>query len=302
MKVSICVATHRRIDRLHAVLQDLTRQRRLPDQVVVVDNDAGGSARCIVEQMRTDNAPFRLDYDVQPERNIALTRNRTVALADGDWLAFIDDDERAPEAWLEQLLDAAALYQADGVLGPVDPQLPAGAPAWIRRGRFYDFPRMRSGMQVPLNRMRFGNILLRGAALRAEPGPFDPAYGLSTGEDGDLLVRLAHKGANIVWCDEAIVWEPIEAKRLCLRWLLARSLSGGQEFARQTVNGKYGPINDIGRARFFLRAMLQLLIAAGLALLSWPIGRHLGARWLITASANLGKLSVFLGWRYRAYA
>jgi succinoglycan biosynthesis protein ExoM len=302
MKVSVCVATHRRVERLHAVLQDLARQRRLPDQVVVVDNDGAGSARAVIEQLRAAGAPFQLDYDIQPERNIALTRNRTVDLAQGDWLAFIDDDERAPESWLGQLLDAAALYRADGVLGPVEPQLPDGAPAWIRQGRFYDFPRLRSGTQVPLNRMRFGNILLRAGSLRSEPGPFDRSYGLSTGEDGDLLVRLARKGAKIVWCDEAIVWEPIESGRLSLRWLLARSLSGGQEFARQTVNGKYGPINGFGRARFFLRATLQLLLALGLALISWPAGRHLAAKWLITASANLGKLSVFWGWRYRAYA
>ena len=302
MKVSVCVATHRRTERLLAVLQDLTRQQRLPDQVVVVDNDAAGSARGVIEQLRSTPAPFRLDYDIQPERNIALTRNRTVELADGDWLAFIDDDERAPESWLAQLLDAAASYRADGVLGPVEPQVPATAPAWIRRGRFYDFPRLQSGARVPLNRMRFGNILLRGDPLRSEPGPFDRRYGLSTGEDGDLLVRMARKGANIVWCDEAMVWEPIETKRLALRWLLARSLSGGQEFARQTINGKYGPINGFGRIRFFLRALLQMLIAGGLAAISLPAGRHRAAAWLVTASANLGKLSAFWGWRYRAYA
>ena len=194
------------------------------------------------------------------------------------------------------------MYDADGVLAPVEPQLPADAPRWIRRGRFYDFPHLRTGELVPLNRMRFGNVLLRGAALRAEPGPFDPRYGLSTGEDGDLLVRLARSGRRIIWCDEAIVWEPIETRRLSLRWLLMRALSGGQEFARQTVNGNYGPIGWIGRGIFFCRALLQLLLAAGLALLSWPGGRHRAARWLITASANLGKLSVFWGWRYRAYA
>ena len=302
MKVSVCIATHRRIQRLRAVLEDMTRQSRLPDQVVVVDNDANGSARAIIDQLRASGAPFRIDYEVQPERNIALTRNRTVMIADGDWLAFIDDDERAPASWLKQLLDAAASYSADGILAPVEPQLPPEAPTWIRRGRFYDFPHMRSGEVVPLNRMRFGNVLLRAAPLRAEPGPFDRAYGLSTGEDGDLLVRLARKGVRIIWFDEAIVWEPIEPRRLSLRWLLMRALSGGQELARQTVNGKYGPINRIGRTLFFFRALSQLLIAGGLALLSWPIGRHRAARWLVAASANLGKLSVFWGWRYRAYA
>lgn len=302
MKLSVCIATYRRTERLQAVLQDLAQQSHLPDQVVVVDNDQAGSARGLVEQLRAAGAPFAIAYDIQPERNIALTRNLTVRLAEGEWLAFIDDDERAPASWLQQLLQAAASYGADGILGPVEPQLPAEAPYWIRRGRFYDFPHLGSGELVPLNRMRFGNVLLRGEALRAEPGPFDPSYGLSTGEDGDLLVRLARTGRRIIWCDEAIVWEPIEPRRLSLHWLLMRALSGGQEFARQTVNGKYGPISWIGRGAFFCRALLQLLLAAGLALLSWPGGRHRAARWLITAYANLGKLSVFWGWRYRAYA
>jgi succinoglycan biosynthesis protein ExoM len=302
MKVSVCIATYRRTERLRAVLEDLARQSRLPDQVVVVDNDLAGSARPSIEQLRAAGVPFVIVYDVQPERNIAMTRNRTVSLADGDWLAFIDDDERAPENWLQQLLEAAAKYSADGILAPVEPRLPSYAPAWIRRGRFYDFAHQRSGDPVPLDRMRFGNVLLRADPLRAEPGPFDPSYGLSTGEDGDLLVRLARKDFRIIWCDEAIVWEPIEATRLSLRWLLMRALSGGQEFARQTVNGKYRPISWIGRAAFFCRALLQLLVAAGLVLLSWPAGRHRAVRWLITASANLGKLSVFWGWRYRAYA
>jgi succinoglycan biosynthesis protein ExoM len=302
MKVSVCIATYCRSERLRAVLHDLARQRQLPDQVVVVDNDVAGGARATVEQVRASGVPFRIDYAVQPERNIALTRNRTVMLADGDWLAFIDDDERAPESWLQQLLAAAALYGADGIIAPVEPQVPADAPLWIRRGHFYDFPHMNSGDLVPLNRMRFGNVLLRGESLRTEPGPFDTSYGLRTGEDGDLLVRLVNKGARIVWFDEAIVWEPVERRRLSLRWLLLRSLSGGQEFARQTVDGKYGSINWIGRAVFFCRALLQLLVAAGLAAVSWPVGRHRAARWLITASANLGKLSVVWGWRYRAYA
>jgi succinoglycan biosynthesis protein ExoM len=303
MKVSVCIATYRRTERLRALLEDLARQSRPPEQVVVVDNDPSGSARPLIEQLDASAAaPFAIAYEVQPERNIALTRNITVTLANGDWLAFIDDDERAPQSWLQQLLEAAAAYGADGILAPVEPQLPANAPPWIRRGHFYDFPHLRSGQIVPLNRMRFGNVLLRGDPLRAEPGPFDPSYGLSTGEDGDLLVRLARKGLRIIWCDEAIVWEPIETRRLSLRWLLMRALSGGQEFARQTVNGKYGPINWSGRAVFFCRALLQLLAAAALAALSWPGGRHRAAHWLITASANLGKLSVFWGWRYRAYA
>jgi succinoglycan biosynthesis protein ExoM len=302
MKLSVCINTYRRSDRLGGLLEDLTRQSLAASEVIVVDNDAAGSARPVVEERRRLGAPFALQYDIQTVRNIALTRNRTVQLAGGDWIAFVDDDERASEHWLQRLVDAARTYSADAVLGPVVPEVPAHAPAWIRRGRFYDFPRMPSGTPVPLNRMRFGNVLLRGDLLRAEPGPFDPAYGLSTGEDADLLIRLVRKSARVVWCDEAIVTEPIEARRLTLRWLSQRALSGGQEFARKSVTGLYGPMSPLGRVWLLCRSLFQLTAAVVLMCLAWPLGRHRAVYFLLKCCASIGKISVFWGWRYREYA
>jgi succinoglycan biosynthesis protein ExoM len=302
MDIAVCIATYRRTERLGALLDDLAQQKLPPAEIVVVDNDAAGTARDTVEQFRKRVNAYPIRYDIQPARNIALTRNRTVELATAEWLAFIDDDERAPNLWLSQLAEAAQQYSADGVLGPVVPQVPEIAPQWIRRGRFYDFSRLVTGEAVPLNRMRFGNILLRGERLRQEPVPFDPAYGLATGEDADLLIRLVQKGAKILWCDEAVVLEPVDSTRLSLRWLMQRALSGGQEYARKTITGRYGPVGVAGRLQLIVRALAQLLIAGVLAVVALPFGRHHAAAWLIKASANLGKLSVFWGWHYQEYA
>jgi len=302
MKISLCIATYRRAERLAALLSDLESQQRLPDEVIIVDNDPAGSARAVVEAHAAGHTSFQLHYAIQPERGIAITRNLTVAMASGDWVAFIDDDERAPAAWLAQLLEAARQHGADGVLGPVVPVVPESAPAWIRRGGFYDFPRMATGGIVPLNRLRFGNVILRGEPLRAEPGPFNVAYGLMTGEDGDLLSRMANKGAKIIWCDEAIVHEPVEPARLSFKWILRRALSGGQEFARKSLDGTYARVTLLRRARLFVQALAQMLVALALSVLTLPAGRHRAAGWLVRASANLGKLSVFWGWRYSLYA
>ena len=301
MNISLCIATYRRQERLSALLDDLVKQEHLPYEVVVVDNDAAGSARSVVERRRELGAPFPIHYDIQPVKNISLTRNRTVTLASGDWLAFIDDDERAPVAWLKQLAGTVVKYGADGALGPVEPIIPGDAPAWIRHGNFYDWARMKTGAVIPPNKLRFGNVLLSGALLRDTRTPFDSDYGLTGGEDGDLLARLVQQGARIVWSDEAIVHEPVEASRLSLRWLLLRALRGGQDFARHSLTGRYGALTTTGRARFFLQALAQSGIATGLALVSWPRGSHHAVYWLLKLSANLGKMSIFLGWHYREY-
>ncbi|MHB8744038.1 MAG: glycosyltransferase family 2 protein [Sulfuricaulis sp.] len=301
MNISLCIATYRRSERLDALLDDLVKQERLPFEVIVVDNDAAGSARAVVERRRKLDAPFPIHYDIQPIKNISLTRNRTFEMASGDWIAFIDDDERAPAAWLERLAAAAIHCAADGVLGPVVPVVPVEAPAWIQRGSFYDWWRTKTGNVIPVNKLRFGNVLLRGSLLHETPAPFDPNYGLTGGEDGDLLGRLVQRGARIVWCDEAIVHEPIEAKRLSLRWLLLRALRGGQDFARHKLVGCYGPLSSFGREWLLVRALFQAFIAAGMTLLVWPRGRHHAVRWLLRVAANLGKVSIFLGWHYREY-
>ncbi len=127
-------------------------------------------------------------------------------------------------------------------------------------------------------------------------------YGLTTGEDADLLIRLVGRGARVLWCDEAIVLEPVEPARLSLRWLLQRSLSGGQEFARKTAAGRYGPVSRLRLGRLFMQSLAQLVLAALLSIFTVPLGRHRAASWLVKASANLGKISIFWGWRYDEYA
>lgn len=302
MTISLCIATYRRNEKLQALLDDLMSQQRLPDEVVVVDNTAAGQARDVVECRNQPDAPFRMLYDIQPIQNISLTRNRTVGLASGEWLAFIDDDERPTPSWLAKLQDTASLFNADAVLGPVAPSLPADAPSWIRRGRFYDWPRMPTGSVVPANCLRFGNVLIRGSLLRTAEPPFDPAYGLTGGEDGDLLSRLALRGARIVWCDEALVHEPVESTRLSLRWLGMRAMRGGQDYARHTLAGRYGRATPLRVALLAIRSLAQMLAAGSLAPLCLPFGRHRAAFWTIKAAANFGKLSLLWGWRYDEYA
>ena len=95
--------------------------------------------------------------------------------------------------------------------------------------------------------------------------------------------------------------EPVEPARLTLRWLLLRALRGGQDFARHRLAGRLGALS-----RRWPRALVPARLAANglaavLALLSWPPAGIAPRYWLLKASANLGKMSIFLGWHYREY-
>ena len=307
-RISVCLATFQRNAQLALLLDDLSAQTCPPAEVVVVDNDATGHA---AETVRACSAraglPYALRYEVQPVRNISITRNRSVALATGDWLAIVDDDERAPPDWLERMLGTVLACGADGVLGPVHCQVPDDAPAWIRRGDFYATRHHETGKAFPLDRISKGNALLRASAVKAlrlpdGSGPYDPALGVSGGEDGDLYGRLAQAGGRLVWCEEALLTEPVEANRLNARWLLLRALRGGQDYARHWRRGLFGRVHAVQLPVFIARAAAQGLLALALALLSLPLGRHRAMAWLVKASANAGKLSAFWGARHREYA
>ena len=101
MRVSVCINTFHRPADLRRLLGDLAAQGGPPGiaEVVVTDNDAAGSARATVEALMAQ-VPFALVYQIEPEQSISLTRNRGVHRASGDWIGFLDDDERVAPDWL----------------------------------------------------------------------------------------------------------------------------------------------------------------------------------------------------------
>lgn len=299
--VSVLVCTYRRNARLALLLRDLACQTRPPDQLVVVDNDSDGGARATVADFAAD-AGFPVRYEIQPRKNISITRNRSIELATGDWLGFLDDDERAPPRWLEQMLATARSGGVAGVQGPVIYELPADAPAWLHRADQYGAPRVSTGTPVAPNRAWINNALIRAEVVRAVPGPFDEVFGLTGGEDSDMLARLLGQGHRLVWCDAACVSEPVHPSRMSLRWLLLRAMRGGQDYATHWKRGLFGPLHWHSRPLFLLRALAQMIAALGLAALLAPAGRHRAVTWLRRAAANAGKLSALLGWRYAEYA
>lgn len=234
--VAVCIPTFRRPDSLARLLESLTRLRtgdaRLA--VVVVDNDAEGSAKDTVAEYRRSLPD--LVYSVEPERGISAARNRLLRLAvglDPDYVAFVDDDEWVEETWLVNLLTTARRYDADAVVGPVLPSYEPGMPAWIREGRFFERARRTTG--APVLRGATGNTLIARRLLCDEGDHFPRCFPEGVGEDTYFFERARRAGARIVWCDEACVHELVPAARASSRWLIRRAYIGGTTFSRGLV-------------------------------------------------------------------
>ncbi|GJI94045.1 succinoglycan biosynthesis protein ExoM [Duganella caerulea] len=285
--VDVCIATYRRPAMLAALLAALAGQRpgTLAPRVIVIDNDRDGSARPVVEQARAAGGPPLL-YQIEPVQNIALARNRALALCRAEFIAFIDDDETPCPGWLAALLECAGRYQADVVFGPVHSVLPPHAPAWTTAC----FRKASLPTGAPVRVGGAGNVLLRRAALAAGDG-FDPAFGLTGGEDTDWFHRLHLRGRRLVWCAEAEVSEPVAELRLQPRWLRRRAFRSGQTYYRVFVRRYRAGASVLWFSTKLLQLLGGLALAPLLRVASYPAYMALTLR----LAGAAGQLSRCLG-------
>jgi succinoglycan biosynthesis protein ExoM len=224
-RIDVCICTFRRQTVIDAI-ESVSRQRPPPGvtlRVIVADNDDTPSARGQVEEAAA-RLGVELSYVHAPAANISVARNACLQTSDSPWLAFIDDDETAPADWMAKLL--AAREGADVVFGPVKAVYDASAPAWMRDGDYHSTV-FESGR--PIKSGYTGNVLIRRAALGDLR--FDPALGLTGGEDTILFYDLNRRGARFVAAPEAVVFEPVPPGRARLGWLLRRRYRAGQTHA-----------------------------------------------------------------------
>jgi glycosyltransferase involved in cell wall biosynthesis len=285
--ISVCVCTFRRPLLLRRLLTDLARQvtaGRFVHSIVVVDNDRLQSAEATTLEFATTST-MPVTYVVEPRQNIALARNRAVANAKGDFVAFIDDDELPPPQWLLTLLDAYGRFDVAGVLGPVKPHFDEPPPEWVIKGRFYDRASYPTGLIIDWRKGRTGNVLLERGLFSGEAMPFRPEF--LSGEDQDFFRRMIEKGHRFVWCDEAIAYEVVPPVRWKRTFMLKRALLRG---ATSLLDPEFG-----------VRDVVKSVIAVPAYAVALPVGLVLGQHrfmdWLVRMFDHLGRLLALVGIR-----
>jgi len=285
--ISVCICTFQRTALLQRLLRELEGQETgglFTYSVVVADNDELRSAEGLVAVFAAKSG-IAVRYCVEQQQNIALARNKAVANAAGDFIAFIDDDEFPSKNWLLTLFIVCKEYGADGALGPVKPHFDEEAPRWVVKGKFYDRPSYPTGLVIDGKKGRTGNVLLKREVLvAAGEQPFRPEF--RTGEDQDFFTRMIELGYRFIWCHEAMAYEVVPPTRWKRTFMLRRALlRGGSSVLRKS----FGPLD-------VLKSLIAVPIYTAVLPFALLLGHHRFMSVLIKLFDHLGKLLALPNW------
>jgi glycosyltransferase involved in cell wall biosynthesis len=225
--ISVCVCTYKRphlLKRLLEKLRDQETDTLFRYSLVVADNDQLQSAKPVVSDFAASSS-VSVKYCVEPRQSIALARNKAVENAQGDYIAFIDDDEFPAKDWLLILFRTCEEYRVDGVLGPVKRHFDEEPPQWIVKSQFYERRIKATGSIVDWHEARTGNVLLKRQIFEAGVPPFCPEF--RAGEDQDFFKRMIDKRHVFIWSDQALAYEVISSSRWKRTYMLKKALLRG---------------------------------------------------------------------------
>jgi glycosyltransferase involved in cell wall biosynthesis len=200
-EVTVVIPTHDRSALLSRTLRSVRRQGDVDLEVVVVDDGSRDDTAAMVARLADPRV--RLARNERPQ-GVSAARNHGIALATGQWIALLDDDDLwAPDKLAAQLRAARRLGRSWACTGCVAVndalEILAGGPPPSPEAIVRQLP-LRNVVPAGAS-----NVLARRSALE-QTGIFDPL--LKHVADWDLWIRLGALGLP------AVVDEPLVAYRL----------------------------------------------------------------------------------------
>ncbi|MFF7716548.1 glycosyltransferase [Streptomyces sp. NPDC007988] len=286
--VVICVYTEDRWTDILAAVESVRRQSLPPlETLVVVDHNPRLLDRLTEEfAARRDAASpgeeVRVLANAGP-RGLSAGRNTGIAVARGEFVAFLDDDAVAEHDWLRHFAEGYDDPRVMAVGGRTLPVWASGRrPAWFPEE--FDWVVGCTYRGLPPGRVPVRNVLGGNASFRRTA--FDVAGGFATGigRDGDrrplgceeteLCIRLgrALPDAVLLIDDRAVIHHKVPVPRERFRYFRTRTYAEG--LSKALVSHSVGSGKGLETERRYTTRVLPAGVARGLrdALLGRPGG------------------------------
>lgn len=266
ISVVICAFTTARLGVLGEAISSLRTQTCAPRQVILVVDHSPELLLAARERW-----PQLKIVENRERQGLSGARNTGVAEAEGDVVAFLDDDAIPAPDWLARLAASYADPAVVGAGGAVRPRWVEGKPGWFPPEFDWVVGCTHSGM--PRERSPVRNLVGANMSFRRGPlldvGGFSHDLGrvgtLPVGcEETDLSIRIHQRWpqAKILYDPEATVDHVVPAARGRVRYFLERCRAEGR--SKAVLAGRVGSEDGLSAERSYARRTLPLGFLAGL--------------------------------------
>lgn len=268
VSVIICAYTENRWDDLLAAIASVQQQTLPPEEIIlVIDHN-----RALFERAQAQIPGVILKENTQ-SRGLSGARNCGVAAAQGDLIAFLDDDARADSCWLELMSECCEDPLVLGVGGLIVPRWSGKAPAWFPKEflwvvgcSYQDF-----GGQITRVRNAYGaNFCLRREIFEVVGG-FRDGLGRSGGkslplggEETELCIRAGqHWPESFFLCDpNAVCQHHVSPQRMSKRYFCFRCYAEG--LSKAALSLYTGAKDGLAEEQVYTRRILPRGIMRGI--------------------------------------
>ena len=248
--ISAIICTHNREQYLGAAIDSLTAQTLEHYEIIVVDNASTDGTAAIAKARLTTG---KVRYLYEPTLGLSVARNTGAAAAQGQIIAYLDDDAEASAGWLAALLKVFEENPKVAIAGgkvtliwPPDVYPPRWLSDDLSSGLgAYDLGDELVYIQQPALTPRGLNYAVRKQFLQ-DVGGFDTHLGrvgknLLSNEEQQLTRLALDRGWQVAYVPAALAAHNVAPARTKPGWFLSRSWwQGISESYREQASGSTG--------------------------------------------------------------
>ncbi|HUA13993.1 MAG TPA: glycosyltransferase family 2 protein [Verrucomicrobiae bacterium] len=227
--MSVVLATYNRAPSLEKTLasfSNLVYPRNLELELLVVDNNSTDSTHQLVQGF-CRSAAFCVRYLFEKRQGKSSALNHGISIAQGEIVAFTDDDVLLHPDWLANLIGTFERFDCSAVAGRVVPLWNHDRPEWLEIAGQQAVVNFELGDEIKVIRVP---PLGANSAFRRKVFAMHGRYRLDLGvsgtrhtitcEDTEFGLRLLNAGETIIYSPDAIVYHPVDPKRTTKKYFL----------------------------------------------------------------------------------
>lgn len=225
-KLSIIVATYNRAQSLLRTLDSVVAQTAPKGlwECIVVNNNSTDNTVELFERFAAEHTEWNLRMVLEQKQGLSNARNCGIGVAEGSYIAIVDDDETLEDTFVESYIDFFdAFPTAMAAGGAVRARYESSRPRWMSR---FTEQMIANPLDLdiavtvfPNHRVPAGGNMAFRREVFDRVGLFNPKLGrngqsLVGGEENDLFARLRREGELLYFVPNAAIYHHIPDSKL----------------------------------------------------------------------------------------